>query len=527
MKKLYLLIILVFLLLGIGLWGLYEEGIFKADQDIVDDNYRNYYEIFVRSFYDSDNDGIGDFNGVAKKLDYIRDTGFNGIWLMPIMPSTTYHKYDVTDYEAVSDEYGTMEDFENLVKKCHKNKIRIIIDMVFNHTSSKHEWFVKATDYLRTIGDGEIDESKCPYAGYYHFSKKKESDAWYNVKGTNWYYEGSFWSEMPDLDVSNENVKKEFEKISDFWIKKGVDGFRMDAALHYDDKNQEINKKTLSDIYEYCRKQNPDFYMVSEVWAGKSVIASYYESKTPSMFNFPDSSTEGVIVKAARGKYDALKLIKSFAEDEKVYGEVYKDYIDAPFLTNHDQVRVANNLMCNEDDLKMAAGILMTMGGSPFVYYGEEVGMKSFGQNDENKRLPMIWSDKDTKGICNPPENAEKNAKQSFPSVKEQEENVNSIWNYYKRALFMRNTNPEIARGKFEVCEELSDKDLAVAFKEWNGKKVAICYNLSDKAKILDISSQKFANMKMKFSLTLNFEDVVDMSDKSITLPKQSIIILR
>ena len=117
---------------------------YKQDLNIIDDNYRNYYEIFVYSFYDSNGDGIGDLNGVTQKLDYIQDMGFNGIWLMPVMPSTTYHKYDVKDYCAIDSQYGTIDDFKNLVDECHKRGINVVIDMVINHTSSSHQWFIKA-----------------------------------------------------------------------------------------------------------------------------------------------------------------------------------------------------------------------------------------------------------------------------------------------------------------------------------------------------------------------------------------------
>ena len=203
---------------------------------MIDDNYRNYYEIFVYSFYDSDGDGIGDFNGVIDKLDYIQDMGFNGIWLMPVLQSPTYHKYDVEDYYKTDESYGTNEDFEKLIEECHKRGIRVVMDFEMNHTSSQHEWFRQACEYLKTLPDGQQpDAAQCPYVDYYHFSNKKENNSYYQVAGTNWYYEGSFWSEMPDLNFANENVKKEFEDIAAFWIGKGVDGFRLDAIMHLEE----------------------------------------------------------------------------------------------------------------------------------------------------------------------------------------------------------------------------------------------------------------------------------------------------
>ena len=194
---------------------------YYQELNIIDDNYRNYYEIFVYSFYDSDGDCIGDLQGVIEKLDYIEYMGFNGIWLMPIMPSPTYHKYDVTDYCAIDKQYGSMEDFEELLSECHKRGINVVIDFVVNHSSSEHPWFKQACEYLRGLDEGEEpDVNECPYVDYYHFSKEKESSTFYQVSGTDWYYEGAFWSGMPDLNLMSDAVRNEIQTIAKFWIDK-------------------------------------------------------------------------------------------------------------------------------------------------------------------------------------------------------------------------------------------------------------------------------------------------------------------
>ena len=150
-----------------------------------DDLYRTFYEVFVYSFCDSDGDGIGDLKGLTSKLDYIQDMGFDGIWLMPIHPSVTYHKYDVMDYYDIDPQYGTMEDFDCFLAECEKRDIRVILDLVLNHTGVDHPWFRQAVEYLATLEDGqEPDPAVCPYVDYYFFEKEPVTSCYYNVEGT-------------------------------------------------------------------------------------------------------------------------------------------------------------------------------------------------------------------------------------------------------------------------------------------------------------------------------------------------------
>ncbi len=511
-----------------------ETEVVEEKLNIIDDNYRNYYEIFVYSFYDSDGDGIGDLNGVTEKLDYIADMGFNGIWLMPIMPSPSYHKYDVTDYFDIDPAYGTMEDFENLLSECHARGIRLVIDMDFNHTSSQHPWFKEACEYLASlqdVEDPEVLDYYCPYVDYYHFSREQETGYYYQVPGTSgdnvWYYEGYFSTNMPDLAFENDDVVGELLDIIDFWVGKGVDGFRMDAAMHYSETDAALNETVLNRLYTHALESNPDFYMVSEVWADSSTIENYYEvSQTPSFFNFPDSSAEGVIVQTAMGTAKAEKFVNSLLSDQQTYTAAYADYIDAPFLTNHDQVRVANNLQNNEDNLKMAAGLLMTMNGSPFVYYGEEIGMMSKGQEDENKRIPMVWSDSDDTGITQGPPNMTAGITSAFPGVEEQLEDETSLLNYYKAALRMRNENPEIARGEISIVDGLTEGTTAVITKTWEGSTIAIAYNTDSEATTIELSGSEVEGMELAYSLTIGSEGV-SLDGGTLSMPGKSICVLR
>ena len=502
-----------------------DEYPYEQELQIVDDNYRNYYEIFVYSFYDSDGDGIGDLNGVTQKLDYIQDMGFNGIWLMPVFQSTSYHKYDITDYMQIDSEYGSTEDMQNLIEECHKRGIRIILDFVMNHTSSQHLWFTQACEYLEQLPQGaEPDEKECPYVGYYHFANEQKQD-YYQVKNTDWYYEGVFWSEMPDLNLENEQLRAELEQIASYWIGMGIDGFRMDAAMHFEENDATTNTEILNWFYEYCLSQNPDFYMVSEVWANEAAVADYYASGTPSMFNFDLADKEGKLIKAARGTYKAANLVQSMLKYQTDFAAKNPDYIDAPFITNHDMGRVANALRNDPDDLKMAGGLLMTLSGNPFVYYGEEIGMSSAGTKDENKRLPFIWSDTDTAGMTKGPKDAEAGITSAFAGVEEQQADSDSILNYYKRALRLRNENPELARGTIEAVEALCDGHQAVITKTWEDSTIAV-YNTSDEAIEVKLTGSAIDSMAIRGYLTLHGE-AITLENGVLTMPAQSICIMK
>lgn len=500
---------------------------YEQDLNIIDDNYRNFYEIFVYSFYDSDGDGIGDLNGVVQKLDYIQEMGFNGIWLMPIMQSPTYHKYDVIDYYAIDAQYGTIEDFQTLVEECHKRDINVVIDFVINHSSSQHTWFQEACTYLKQLPEGqEPDLAECPYVNYYHFSKEQVNSDYYQVDGSDWYYEGVFWSEMPDLNLGSMELRTELEDISRFWIDMGVDGFRMDAAMHFEETDISFNIEVLDWLYSFCKGINPDFYMVSEVWASGATIAEYYASNTPSMFNFDVADAEGKLIRAARGNFKASAFVASMVGYQKDYAMQNPEYIDAPFLTNHDMGRVANCLVKNADDMKMACGLLMTMNGSPFVYYGEEIGMSSSGKKDENKRLPMIWSDSDTTGMTKGPADADKDIVSAFAGVEQQMEDPYSILNYYKRAIRLRNENPEIARGQIEIVEELTEGNQAAITKSYEGSMIGIVYNTSDEEISVNLAGTVLETLSIRGYLTKNGE-VVERKEDMLSMPAQSICILK
>jgi glycosidase len=528
-KRILSAVVVLVLFAGVLAGCISGNGTQDAKLNIIDDNYRNYYEIFVGSFYDSDGDGMGDLKGVEEKLDYISDLGCNGIWLMPIMPSPTYHKYDTTDYEAVDEAYGTADDFKELASACHEKGIRLIIDVAMNHSSSQHPWFTQACEYLAGLKAGEKpDDTVCPYVDYYHFSDKQEGTTYYAVPGSSsWWYEGSFWSEMPDLNLKSPAVQKEFEEVADYWIDLGVDGFRMDAAMHYEENATNANCDILNKLYTYCKEKNPQFYMVSEVWASENVIADYYASGTPSMFNFDAGTAKGALVNAVR-KGDPVSLVNSMLKYQNDFSQKNPDYIDAPFLSNHDMARIANTLVNDPDKIKTAAGLLMTMNGSPFVYYGEEIGMNSSGTKDENKRIPMVWSKTDTTGMTKGPADMDAGIESPFPAEDEQEKDKDkdSILSYYKNALRLRNQNPEIARGTIEKVESLCKDSQAAITKTYQDSTIGIVYNLGEGNDTVDLKGTTLENMNLEGSLTLK-EETVQLKDGKLEMPACSIAVLK
>lgn len=496
----------------------------KQTKEIPNDKYRTYYEIFVYSFYDSDNDGVGDLQGVCEKIDYLKELGITGIWLMPVMPSTTYHKYDTTDYTGIDSEYGNMEEFEKLISMCHENGIRVIIDLAMNHSSSKHPWFMEATSYLRNLPEGkEPDVTECPYFEYYNFSKEASS-GYANVAGTDWYYEANFWSEMPDLNLKNETVMKEFEAIAKFWLDKGVDGFRLDAVKEYVSGSYESNTEILATFNEYVKSVSPEAYIVCECWMNKDEYAKYYASGVDSMFDFDYADKSGVIANVLNGKANALSYAKFMVENEALYAGYNEDFINAPFYTNHDMGRSAGYYAGEDSEAKTKMGNAMNilMGGNVFLYYGEELGMKGSGK-DENKRAPMYWSkDSNAQGMCDGPADMD-DFDMKFESLTEQSADENSIFNYVKKAIFIRNSNPEIARGTLKFYEEISDESVCVISRTYNESEVFIVLNVTGESASVNVES--LGKYKVIGELLTNDESVV-YEKGNIVMPKYSVVIL-
>lgn len=454
------------------------------------DDCRTTYEIFVYSFCDSNGDGIGDLNGVRSKLDYISDIGFDAIWLTPIHPSATYHKYDVDDYYEVDPSLGSMKDFEALLADCHARGIRVYMDMVFNHTSEDHSWFRAASDYLHELPyDWEPDLSYCKYFDYYNF-RRVPAEGFTQLEGTGWYYESRFWSEMPELNLDSEFVKDEIRNIMQFWLSKGVDGFRLDAVTSYFYEQTDKNAEFLRFLEETARNISPDCYIVGEAWTDRDSIAALYSSGVDSLFDFPFAGGDGVIARTLNGSCTAYDFVQEMIKSEAACAGAGTDCIDAPFYTNHDMDR--STAYYPDDDgsaAKMAYAMSLLMTGNSFVYYGEEIGMDGAGR-DENRRAPMYWSDGAGSGMCQAPPGMDA-LQMRYPPAEEQKDDELSLHRWFSEVIKVRNAFPAIVRGRTECADVLCDDRTAAFFRrsETYGN-LLIVMNLSEQTTEKSLNEQ-------------------------------------
>ena len=494
----------------------------KADSS--GDNYRTTYEIFVYSFCDSDQDGIGDLNGIRSKLDYIADLGFDSIWHTPVHPSSTYHKYDVDDYYAIDPSFGTMKDYEALLKACHDRGIRVYLDLVLNHTSEDHPWFRAAADYLHELPSGwDPDPSYCKYYDYYNFSREP-LDGYTHLEGTEWYYEARFWAEMPDLNLNSEAVRAEIRDIMAYWLGKGVDGFRLDAVTSYFEGDQGANAQFLRFLKETGSSIDPDCYFVGEAWTDRDTIAALYTSGIDSLFEFPFANEDGLIANAISGRCRASDYVEGMVRAEKTYESANPSYVGAPFYTNHDMNRSASYYPDDNGPVtKMAYAMSLFMTGNAFVYYGEEIGMNGAGR-DENKRAPMYWSDDPgDRDMCAALPYMD-DMQMKFPPLSAQMKDDQSLYNWFKKVIRVRNEYPAIAKGVTKKADFICDDNVAAFFRKSDAEDdLLIVMNLRGQTakKDLRVFGMGF---ELAETLSTNGEDITCESGR-LTMPSYSIAV--
>ncbi len=483
-----------------------------------------FYEVFVRSFADSDGDGIGDLNGLTGKLDYLAELGVDGLWLMPIQPSPSYHGYDVTDYYGIHPDYGTMDDFRKLLEEAHLRGIRVIMDLVVNHTSSEHPWFAESAR-----------GADSPYRDWYTWADNEKqatpsdgatgSDPWH--QGASGSYLGVFWGGMPDLNFDNPEVRKEMVAIGQYWLKEGVDGFRLDAAKHIfgDFKStissqavQQKNKIWWQEFRQGLNEVEPDAYLVGEVWDGAAIVAPYLDNALDSAFNFDLAAT--LLGAAASGRSSGIGFTLSRMHEyfAKVSGG---RFVDAPFLSNHDQTRVMSAVGGDIGQAKLAASLLLTMPGNAFVYYGEELGVAGL-KPDEKLREPFPW----TRKGGSPEETTWQSSsyRTEEASVEAQEAASDSLLNHYRRLISWRAQHAALREGTIASYD--AGSDYVTAYVRASGdEQLLVMHNMSEQPQKVALSESKsrqtaFAN------LALTTDDAASTDGRTVALPPYATVVL-
>jgi alpha-amylase len=414
-----------------------------------------FYEVFVRSFADSNGDGVGDLAGLTSRLDDLNDgdpattsdLGIDALWLMPIFNSPSYHGYDVTDYRAIKAQYGTLDDFKALVAAAHQRGIKIILDMVLNHTSSSHPWF---QDSQSSPGAARRDWYVWRADDPGWLSPFSGAPVWH-ASGSAWYY-GIFWSGMPDLNLGNPAVENELVATMKFWLGLGVDGFRLDAVRYFLE-NSSGGLQDLPESHAFLRRvraalqaEYPNVLLVAEAWAPTTTVATYYGAGDEAHLAFGFDQAAALVEAGLTANAGNLGAALS-ALVQALQGKDLS--FTAPFLTNHDQVRAMRAMGGDPVAARVAAATLLALPGTPFLYYGEEIGMQGgAGTADEEKRTPMRWNaTAPGYGFTSAAASWTVSSEAAGVDVATQRADPGSLWNLYRKLLAQRRGQPPLARG--------------------------------------------------------------------------------
>jgi len=454
------------------------------------------YEIFVRSFCDSNGDGIGDLRGIISKLDYLQDLGIEAIWLTPINPSPSYHKYDLTDYFGIDPEFGTMDDYKELLQKAHERGIQVYMDLIVNHISTLHPWFIEASK-----------GSENPYRNFFWWMSpekieemgvgKRETSAdsdevypWHDNPGDAEQFYGMFWKGMPDLNYDSQKLRLELAQIIYFWlIDVGVDGFRLDAARHIYPPWVNYNNQHFWWFFDYfVRNIKPDAYTVGEIWAKSDEVAPYFKNLNAA-FHFDLSFALQRILIQERNEDLIPTLLKSY----ELFGTYNKKFIDAIMLTNHDQDRIGSVVGNNPDKIKLAASLLLTLPGQPYLYYGEEIGMLGT-KPDPYIREPFLWTESDVYPEQTSWIHAEFSTIKNIRPLSEQVQDPKSIFNHYKTLIAIKKAEPalgQIFEPNLQNVDLNDDEGLISYLRPHSEKSILVIHNVTKHARPVNLPEGK------------------------------------
>jgi len=452
-----------------------------------------FYELYVRSFQDSTGDGHGDLAGLTSRLDYLNDgnpatttdLGVDALWLMPVFESPSLHGYDTTDYEAIESDYGNLATFQAFTAAAHQRGMRVYLDLVLNHTSDQHPWFLDASS-----------SSNSAHRDWYVWSPTDpgwtqpwSSDPVWHPRNGAWYY-GLFFTGMPDLNYRWDAVRQEMKRLGSLWLQRGADGYRIDAAPYLVEDGPGAGQQHTTGTHQYLKElrdslaaANPSAAFVTESWTDTETIGRYYGSRTarggdeaPMSFDFPLSDRIVEALSSGNAIAIASKLVEVRASYP--FGAV-----DAPFLSNHDQSRIASTLGNDPARLRQAAAILLTLPGTPFLYYGEEIGaQQSTASGDESKRAPMAWDATSGGGFTSGTPWTPLAPGQSTANVAAQTSDPTSLLSRYRNLIRVRHASQALSVGQgLEVLTNMYGFDPLLVFVRTHGsERVVVAHNLTD-----------------------------------------------
>lgn len=528
------------------------------------------YQIYPRSFKDSDGDGVGDLRGIISKLDYIKSLGVTAIWLNPIYTSPNDDNgYDVSDYKNIMKEFGTMQEFDELLQVMHQRGIKLIMDMVLNHSSDEHEWFKQS----RSSRDNK-------YRNYYHWWPAEKGkppyryslfdvnhDAWMYDEKTNSYYLHYFSRKQPDLNWENPELRKEVFEIMNFWAKKGVDGFRLDAFqfVAKDPTYPEFPKGWEKNFIQYYAMQDPIHTYLKEM--NEEVFSKYDVMSVAEGAgrNFEDAHNlvdadrkelnmayafDAVDIGKKKG-YSLLKLKKTFTKWDSAFAK--KGWLSI-FLANHDVARMVSRYGNDSPKYrvvssKMLSTLIMTLRGTPYYYNGDEIGMTNgdfkkkedfndvaalnefkyveqnggdlqkfleytIDNNRDNGRTPMQWDDTKNAGFSTGNPWLKVTSNYQSINVSAEEKNNNSCLNYFKKLTTLRNNNKDIwVYGTYTILDK-DNPDVFTYTRESNGKKMLVLLNFSKETKNANLQLKN----KIQKAILCNYETISKDNIKENTI---------
>ena len=527
------------------------------------------YQIYPRSFKDSNGDGIGDINGIREKLDYLKELGIDVIWLSPVYKSPNDDNgYDISDYYDIMDEFGTMEDMDNLLKEANERGIKILMDLVVNHTSDEHKWFIEAKkskdneyrDYYiwRDSVDGnEPNDLGSTFSG----------SAWQYDETTGQYYLHLFSKKQPDLNWENGKVRNEVYKMMNFWVDKGIGGFRMDVIDLIGKVPDEMITGNGPKLHEYLQEMNKaalegkDLLTVGETWGATPDVAKLYsnpERKELSMvFQFEHIGLDQI---EGKEKWDLkpLELLELKKVLSKWQTELEGQGWNSLFWNNHDLPRIVSRWGNDKEyrvlSAKMLATLLHGMKGTPYIYQGEELGMTNvrfedineyndieslnmykdrlskgytheeimesiYAKGRDNARTPMQWDDSENAGFTTGTPWLAVNKNYDKINAKQCLQDENSIFNHYKKLIDIRKNNDTIIYGDYKLlCED--DNNIFAYVRELNGDKILVVCNFYDK----DVEFKFEGDFNYSKVLLSNYNDSSKMIEKLKLRPYEAVM---